>query len=107
MNPIRETVFDLLLNAILQIGLFAVVAATFSRFVSKAKAKYQYFFYLSIFLFCLAAPIVNMLWQVHPREETPRMQQLPSQSGLGNHHNGWGCPKNNDSSRPEQAFKAG
>jgi beta-lactamase regulating signal transducer with metallopeptidase domain len=90
MTPIRETVFDLLLNAILQIGLFAIVAATFSRFVARVKAKYQYFFYLSIFLFCLAAPIFNMLWQVHPSEEASPTQQLPSQSGLGNHHNGWG-----------------
>jgi beta-lactamase regulating signal transducer with metallopeptidase domain len=90
MNPIRETLFDLLLNAILQIGLFAIVAATLSRFVAKAKAKYQYFFYLSIFLFCLAAPIFNMSWQVHAGEEASRMQQLPSQSGFGNDHNGWG-----------------
>ena len=90
MNPIRETVFDLLLNAILQVGFFAIVAATFSHFVAKAKAKYQYFFYLSIFLFCLAAPIFNMLWQVHPSDEASPTRQLPSQSGLGNRHNGWG-----------------
>jgi beta-lactamase regulating signal transducer with metallopeptidase domain len=90
MNLIRETLFDVLLNAILQIGLFAILAAAFSRLVAKAKAKYQYFFYLSIFLFCLAAPIVNMLWQVQPSGKTPRMQQLPSPSGSGNHHSGWG-----------------
>lgn len=90
MNPIRETVFDLLLNAILQIGLFAIVAAALSRLVAKVKGKYQYFFYLSVFLFCLASPPFNMLWRSHPSEDASRMQQLASPSGLGNHHSGWG-----------------
>ena len=36
MIPILETLFSLLLNALLQIGLFAVVAVVFSRFVSVA-----------------------------------------------------------------------
>jgi beta-lactamase regulating signal transducer with metallopeptidase domain len=89
MNPIRETVFHLILNVILQIGLFAIVAAAFSRLVAKAKAQYQYCFYLSIFLCCLAAPIFNMFSQAHPAQQASQLQQLPSQSGLANNHHGW------------------
>jgi beta-lactamase regulating signal transducer with metallopeptidase domain len=66
MNLIRETVFDLVLNAFLQIGLFAIVTAVFSRFVAKARAKYQYVFYLAVFLFCLAAPVINTIWLSQP-----------------------------------------
>jgi beta-lactamase regulating signal transducer with metallopeptidase domain len=62
MSPIHETVFDLLLNALLQISLFAVLAAVFSRLVAKARAKYQYSFYLTVLLLCLAAPVINTLW---------------------------------------------
>ena len=42
MNPIRETVFDLLLNAILQIGFFAIVAAA-SRALSRRQSKVSIF----------------------------------------------------------------
>ena len=42
MSLIRDTVFDLVLNAFLQIGLFAIVAAVFSRLVAKARATHQY-----------------------------------------------------------------
>ena len=52
MSLIRETVFDLVLNAFVQIGLFAIVTAVFSPLVAKARAKYQYVFYLAVFLFC-------------------------------------------------------
>ena len=62
MSSIQETLFDLLLNALLQIGFFAIVAAAFSRLVDKARAKHQYFFYLTDLLFCLAVPVINTLW---------------------------------------------
>jgi hypothetical protein len=48
MSPIQETLFDLLLNALLQIGLFAIVAAVFS---SESKA--------SIFLLSHSAPLLS------------------------------------------------
>jgi hypothetical protein len=44
MNPTREVLFDLLFNALLQIALFAIVAAAMSRLIAKARAKYQYLF---------------------------------------------------------------
>jgi beta-lactamase regulating signal transducer with metallopeptidase domain len=66
MSLIRETLFDWVLNALLQIGLFAVVTAVFSRLVAKVRAKYQYVFYLAVFLFCCAAPAINTIWQSHP-----------------------------------------
>lgn len=62
MSPIQETLFDLLLNALLQIGLFAFVAAVFSRLVAKTRAKHQYTFYLAVLIFCLATPVINTLW---------------------------------------------
>ncbi|HVH86429.1 MAG TPA: M56 family metallopeptidase [Terriglobales bacterium] len=63
MSHIQETLFDLLLNALLQIGLFAIVAAVFSRLLGKVRGKHQYHFYLAMLLFCLAAPVANTLWQ--------------------------------------------
>ena len=63
MSPIQETLFDLLLNAILQIGFFAVVVAIFSRLVGKTRAKHQYCFYVAALLFCLTVPVINTLWQ--------------------------------------------
>lgn len=66
MNSIRETLFDLLLNAFLQIGLLAIVAACFSRLLTKARAKYQYVIYLAIFLVCVTAPAVNTFWKHSP-----------------------------------------
>src|SRR5258708_7863683 len=66
MSLIRETLFDLVLNAFLQIGLFAIVAAIFSHLVAKARAKYQNVFYLAVFFFCLTAPVINTIWQSHP-----------------------------------------
>ncbi|MGC3971886.1 MAG: M56 family metallopeptidase [Pirellulales bacterium] len=55
--------FDLLLNAILQIAFLAIVAAVFSRPVAKLSARCQYAFYVAILLFCLAVPAVNTIWR--------------------------------------------
>ena len=73
MSTIRELVFgglifdrlvfDWLLNASVQIGLFAILAAALSPFIAKAKAKYQHCLYLAVFALCLAAPVFNTLWQ--------------------------------------------
>src|SRR5882762_9562033 len=91
MSLIRETVFDLMLNAFLQIGLFAIVTAVFSRLVAKARAKYQYAFYLAVLLFCLTAPVINTIWQWHPIAGAGKSQQqvLP-EAGRPNQHF-WGC----------------
>jgi beta-lactamase regulating signal transducer with metallopeptidase domain len=86
MSLIRETVFDLVLNAFLQIGLFAMVTALFSRLVAKVRAKYQYVFYLAVFLFCLAAPVINTIWQSHPITGAGRsLQQLLPEARQPNH----------------------
>jgi beta-lactamase regulating signal transducer with metallopeptidase domain len=87
MSLIRETVFDLVLNAFLQIGLFAIVTAVFSRLVAKARAKYQYVFYLAVLLFCLAAPVINTIWQSHPiRGAGKSLQQVLPEAGRPYHH---------------------
>ena len=65
MSTTREVLFDLLFNAFLQIGFFAIVAAVFSLFVTKAKAKYQHSFYLGVLILCLALPAINTLWHTH------------------------------------------
>src|SRR5271170_1556399 len=85
MSTIRETLFDLLLNALLQIGLFAIVAAVFSRLIAKARAKYQYSFYLATLLFCLAAPVINTFWQSHPTTFAKKSLQVLSDAGGANH----------------------
>jgi beta-lactamase regulating signal transducer with metallopeptidase domain len=66
MSAIRDLVFDWLINASVQIGLFAILAAVLSPLIAKAKAKDQHWLYLSIFALCLAAPVVNTLWQARP-----------------------------------------
>lgn len=82
MSPVREVLVDLLLNAFLQIALFAIVAASFSRLIAKAKAKYQYVVYLAVFLVCMAAPIINTFWKSHSIAVTEySAQQIPSQVG--------------------------
>jgi len=82
MSPIQETLFDLLLNAILQIGFFAVVVVIFSRLVAKAKAKHQYCFYVTVLLFCLAVPVINTLWQSPSALVVEKSQhQDPSEAG--------------------------
>ena len=86
MNSIQETLFDLLLNALLQIGFFAIVAAAFSRLVAKARAKHQYFFYLTVLLFCLAVPVINTLWHSPSTVVAEKsQQQVLSGAGRANH----------------------
>jgi beta-lactamase regulating signal transducer with metallopeptidase domain len=90
MSTIRETVFDLLFNAFLQIGLFAIVTAVFSRLVAKARAKHQYSFYLAALVFCLAAPVINTLWQSPSTVVAEKSQQrVPLEAG-GANHRFWG-----------------
>jgi len=85
MSTIRELVFDWLFNALVQIGLFAILAAVLSPLIAKAKAKYQYCFYLAIFALCLAAPVFNTLWQAGPNGVAKGSQQ---QLILGTEHPG-------------------
>jgi beta-lactamase regulating signal transducer with metallopeptidase domain len=86
MSLIQETLFDLLLNAILQIGFFAIVIAIFSHLVAKARAKHQYCFYLAVLLFCLAVPVINTLWQSPSTVVTEKSQrQVPLGAGGANH----------------------
>ena len=75
MTTIREVLIDLVFNAFLQIGFFAVVAAVFSSFVAKAKAKYQHSFYLGVLILCLAAPVINTLWHTHRSVIAEKSQQ--------------------------------
>jgi beta-lactamase regulating signal transducer with metallopeptidase domain len=87
MSQIQETLFDLLLNAFIQIGFFAIVAAIFSRFVAKTRAKHQYFFYLTVLLFCLTAPVINTFWKSPSTAVAEKsQQQFPSRTGGANHH---------------------
>jgi beta-lactamase regulating signal transducer with metallopeptidase domain len=65
MSRIPELIFDWLINAVIQIGLFAVLAAVVSTFIAKAKATHQHRFYLAILTLCLVAPVFNTLWQTH------------------------------------------
>ena len=89
MSTIRETLFDLLLNTLLQIGFFAIVAALFSRILVKVRAKSQYIFYLVVFVFCLAAPVINTLWQSHPTAVAGGpVQKIVSGAG-GSHYRFW------------------
>src|SRR5258708_33429668 len=85
MSLIQESLFDLLLNALLQIGFFAIVAAVFSRLVAKARAKHQYCFYLAVLLFCLATPVINTLWRTPSIVVAEKsQQQVPSGAGGAN-----------------------
>lgn len=89
MNSIRETLFDLLLNAFLQIGLLAIVAACFSRLLTKARAKYQYAIYLAVFVVCITVPVVNTFWKYSPIPAAENFaRQIPSESGAV-HHRFW------------------
>src|SRR5258708_30797436 len=86
MSPMKETLFDLLLNAFLQIGFVAIVAAAFSRLVAKARATHQYSFYLTVLLFCVAAPVINTFWQSPSTVVAEKsQQQVPSNAGGANH----------------------
>jgi beta-lactamase regulating signal transducer with metallopeptidase domain len=90
MSPIEEPLFDLLLNALLQIGFFAIATAVFSRLVAKARAKYQYVFYLAVFLFCLAAPVINTFWQSHPITGPGKSLQQVLPEAVQPNHRFWG-----------------
>jgi beta-lactamase regulating signal transducer with metallopeptidase domain len=79
-------VFDWLLNASVQIGLFAILAALLSPFISKAKAKYRHCFYLAVFALCLAAPVFNTLWRARP---SVAAQQQPIQGTEHSDHHFW------------------
>ena len=86
MSLVKETLFNLLLNALLQIGFFAILAAVFSRLVAKASAKHQYSFYLTVLLFCVAAPVINTIWQSPSTVVAEKsQQQVPSDAGGANH----------------------
>src|SRR6202049_2395695 len=85
MSLIQESLFDLLLNALLQIGFFAIVAAVFSRLVAKARATHQYSFYLTVLLFCVAVPVINTFWQTPSTVVAEKsQQQVPSNAGGAN-----------------------
>jgi len=96
MIPILETLFSLLLNALLQIGLFAVLAVVFSRLVAKTRARYQYSFYVAVLVFCLLAPAVNTFWHSTIMAVAERSQQQASSDSGGANRNLWswtGHPK--------------
>lgn len=62
MISIQETAFDLLFNALLQVGFFAIVVLILSRLVAKATARHQFFFYFAALIFCVAVPVINTIW---------------------------------------------
>jgi beta-lactamase regulating signal transducer with metallopeptidase domain len=85
----QETLFDLLLNSVLQIGFFALVAAAFSRLMAKARAGHQYFFYLAVLLLCLAAPVINTLWQSPSTVVAEKSQQQVLSGAAGANPGFW------------------
>ena len=89
MSAIRELVFDWLFNASVQIGLFAILSAALSPFITKAKAKYRHCFYLAIFALCLAAPVFNTLWQTRPSAVAEIARQQPIQETEHSGHPLW------------------
>src|SRR5882757_5495868 len=89
MSTIRELVFDWLFNVSVQIALFAMLAAVVSPLISKAKAKYQHCFYLAVFALCLAAPVVNTLWQTRPNVDAKGSQQQTIQGIEHPDHHFW------------------
>jgi len=89
MSAIQETLFDLLLNSLLQIGFFAIVAAGFSRLVAKASAKHQYFFYFTVLLLCLAAPVINTFWESPSTVVAEKSRQRVLSGAAGANHSFW------------------
>jgi beta-lactamase regulating signal transducer with metallopeptidase domain len=106
MSAIREVLFSLLFNAILQVGLFAVVAAALSPFVGKAKAKYQHSFYLGVLILCLAAPVTNTLWRTRPSVTTKNSPRETLQQTGSPDHSFWGW-KGRPSARNSSEFGPG
>jgi beta-lactamase regulating signal transducer with metallopeptidase domain len=91
MNAIREVLFSLLFNAILQIGLFAMIAAALAPFIKRAHEKYQHTFYLGALILCLAAPVVNTLWHTRPSviaKNSPQ-ETLQQREAADRHFWGW------------------
>src|SRR5579864_7889375 len=89
MSMVRELVFDWLFNTLVQIGLFAILAAVLSPLIAKAKVKYQYCAYLAIFAFCLAAPVFNTLWHTHPSVDAKGFQQQAIEGAEHLDHRFW------------------
>jgi beta-lactamase regulating signal transducer with metallopeptidase domain len=100
MSTIRDAVFDWLFNALVQIGLFAVLAAVLSPFIAKAKAKYQHCFYLAIFALCLSAPVFNTFWQTRPSVDAKRSQQQLIQGTEHTDHHFWGWNGHSKTHKP-------
>ncbi|HEY3837053.1 MAG TPA: M56 family metallopeptidase [Bryobacteraceae bacterium] len=82
MSSLQETIFDLLINALLQVGFFAIVAVAFSPLVARTRAKHQYWFYLAVLLFCLGIPVINTFWHSPSTVIAEKFQQ-PAFSGTG------------------------
>jgi beta-lactamase regulating signal transducer with metallopeptidase domain len=81
--------FDLLLNALLQIGFFAVLAAVFSRLVAKMRAKHQYSFYLAVLLFCVTIPVINTFWHWPATAVADKSQQQLASGATEPDHRFW------------------
>jgi beta-lactamase regulating signal transducer with metallopeptidase domain len=85
VSQIQQSLFDLLLNGLLQIGFFAIVAALFSPLVARARAKHQYRFYVAVLLFCLATPVANSFWHWPSTIVGEKShQQISSDAGVAN-----------------------
>jgi beta-lactamase regulating signal transducer with metallopeptidase domain len=82
VSSIQEIVFDLLLNALLQISLLTIVVMSLSHLVAKAKARHQFLFYFAALLFCVTVPIINTLWH-SPSTSFAENSQTPLFSGTG------------------------
>lgn len=84
MSSIQGILFDLLLNAVLQVGFFAILTAFFSPLVAKARPKHQYSFYLAVLLFSLAVPVINTVWHSPSTGVAEKSQRaaLPSVGAL-------------------------
>jgi len=89
MSQIQQSLFDLLLNALLQIGFFTIVAAFFSSSVAKARAKHQYCFYLAVLLFCLTGPVANTFWHWPSTVLTEKAQHQISSDAAAENRISW------------------
>ena len=89
MSLIQESLFDLLLNALLQIGVFAMVAAVFSRLIAKARASHQYCFYFAVLVFSLVAPVANTFWYSPSTLAAEKSQQQISSHARASNRISW------------------